>query len=383
MRLDAGLLLPERQIGLSAHDFQQAIGAPEVILSRALRDAEAQTVPSRWVNRLVNLISGLPAQSGVVALTEMRARGRLWLDEARAVEGDLSGVPETCARRNPRPAPAPPRNARLHELPVTRIETLVRDPFAIYAERLLKLRALRPLAPEADARQRGTVLHRIPEEYVRQHPPGTPGSLSTFLAIAETVLAEECAWPAIRAHWLARLDRVAASFVAWNAALEGELVLREKRGALTLGSPPFTLTGQPDRIDRDPQGNLRLYDYKTGTLPSKNQIRYFNKQLILLSIMATEDAFGLGPAEVADARFIGLGSAFNEREVDINPQDLGKHRDEFLRLIAQYRRADQGFTAHRAVDFERRVGDYDPLSRRGEWAPGDPVVTIPVGDHDG
>jgi len=383
MRLDAGLLLPERQIGLSAHDFQQAIGAPEVILSRALRDAEAQTVPSRWLNRLINLTAGLPAQSGDLALDAMRARGRRWLDQARRFEADLSTVPEGCARRNPRPAPAPPALARLTELPVTRIETLVRDPYAIYAERILKLRVLRPLAPEADARQRGTVLHRIPEDYVRRHPPGSPGSVEAFLAIAETVLAEDCAWPAIRAHWLARLDRVAAGFVNWNAALDGELVLREKRGALVLGTPPFTLTGQPDRIDRDPDGRLRLYDYKTGSLPSKKQMIHFNKQLLLLSIMATEDAFGLGPAEVAEARFIGLGSAFKEQVVEVGADDLRKHRDEFLRLIALYRRPGQGFTAQRAVDLERGMRDYDPLSRRGEWAAGDPVVTILVGDHDG
>ena len=383
MRLDAGLLLPERQIGLSAHDFQQAIGAPEVVLSRALRSAEAQTVPSRWLNRLVNLISGLPVQSGDTALAGMRARGRIWLEQARRFEADVSRVPDACARRNPRPAPAPPRHARPKELPVTRGETLVRDPYAIYAERLLNLRVLRPLAPEADARQRGTILHRIPEEYIRHHPPGTPPALDSFLAIAETILAEECAWPAIRAHWFARLERVAPGFVAWNAALDGQPVLRERRGALTIGTPPFTLTGQPDRIDRGPDGRLRLYDYKTGSLPSKAQMPHFNKQLLLLSIMASEDAFGLGPADVAEAWFIGLGSSFKSQDVAVTPDELGKHRAEFLRLIEQYRRPEQGFTAQRAVDFERHTRDYDALSRRGEWAPGDPVMTIPVGDHDG
>ena len=67
MRRDAGLLLPERQIGLAAHDFQQAACAPEVVLSRACRDAEAETVPSRWLNRLTNLLSGLEAKGGAVA----------------------------------------------------------------------------------------------------------------------------------------------------------------------------------------------------------------------------------------------------------------------------------------------------------------------------
>ena len=46
LRLQAGLLLPERRIGLSAHDFQQAIGAKAVWLTRSLRSDDAETVPS-------------------------------------------------------------------------------------------------------------------------------------------------------------------------------------------------------------------------------------------------------------------------------------------------------------------------------------------------
>ncbi len=75
MRLDAGLLLPERRIGLSAHDYQQAIGAPRVVLSRAVRNDEAETVPSRWLNRLMNLLNGLPDQGGQAAVKAMSERG--------------------------------------------------------------------------------------------------------------------------------------------------------------------------------------------------------------------------------------------------------------------------------------------------------------------
>ncbi len=60
MRKAAGLLLPERQIGLSAHDYQQAVAAPRVVLSRAIRSVKRKTVPSRWLNRLTNLMEGLP-----------------------------------------------------------------------------------------------------------------------------------------------------------------------------------------------------------------------------------------------------------------------------------------------------------------------------------
>ena len=380
MRLNVGLLLPERQIGLSAHDFQQAVGAPRVILSRARRDAEAETVPSRWLNRLVNLIGGLRAQGGEAALAAMRERGNHWLALAEALEADLSAVPEASARRNPRPAPAPPARARLADLPVTRIETLIRDPYAVYAERVLKLRPLDPLAPEADARLRGTVLHRVPDLYVRDFPPGSPGDLDAFLAIAETILAEECPWPATRLHWRARLDRTAADFVRWNAGLEGAPVLLEKKGALTLADPPFTLTGQPDRIDRDPDGRLRLYDYKTGTLPSPKQIAFYNKQLSLLAVMARDDAFGLGPGSVAEALFVGLGSRFDTRPVPVEPAEIADHHAKLVTLLKSYASPDQGFTAMRAVEQEDRAGDYDALSRRGEWETTDEPVLHRVGD---
>lgn len=383
MRLEAGLLLPERQIGLSAHDFQQAACAPRVILSRARRDAEAETVPSRWLNRLVNLIGGLTAHGGDAALAAMRQRGAHWLRLAEALEADLSAVPDACAARNPRPAPAPPPEARLNELPVTRIETLIRDPYAIYAERILRLRVLDPLAPEADARLRGTVLHRIPDAYVRAHPPGTPADLAAFFAIAETILAEECPWAATRLHWRARLERTAQAFVAWNAGLDGQPVLTEQKGALDLADPPFRLTGQPDRIDRGPDGRLRLYDYKTGALPSAKQIDFYNKQLSLLAIMAADDAFGLGPAEVESAEFIGLGSKWDRRTVPVAPEAIAADRARLLRLIEAYRRPEQGFTARRAVEREARPGDYDTLARRGEWEETDPAVPIAVGGADG
>jgi ATP-dependent helicase/nuclease subunit B len=52
MRHALGLDSPERRIGLSAHDFVQALGVKEVILTRAAKLAGAPTVASRFVQRL-------------------------------------------------------------------------------------------------------------------------------------------------------------------------------------------------------------------------------------------------------------------------------------------------------------------------------------------
>ena len=56
MRAKIGLDPPERRIGLAAHDFAQALGAPEVILARAAKIAGAPTVTSRFVQRLAAVV---------------------------------------------------------------------------------------------------------------------------------------------------------------------------------------------------------------------------------------------------------------------------------------------------------------------------------------
>jgi inactivated superfamily I helicase len=86
LRLQAGLLLPERRIGLSAHDFQQAIGAKAVWLTRSLRSDDAETVPSRWLNRIENLLNGLEKPDDASWMDHMRARGNEWLGKVEALE---------------------------------------------------------------------------------------------------------------------------------------------------------------------------------------------------------------------------------------------------------------------------------------------------------
>ena len=101
MRKEAGLLLPERRIGLSAHDYQQAVAARRVVLSRAKRGPEAETVPSRWLNRLVNLMSGLAERNGPDALRAMRDRGEGWLRQAQAFDAAPAAALAPPAGRGP------------------------------------------------------------------------------------------------------------------------------------------------------------------------------------------------------------------------------------------------------------------------------------------
>ncbi|MFC6491314.1 double-strand break repair protein AddB, partial [Nitratireductor sp. GCM10026969] len=51
MKAELALEPPERRIGLAAHDFMMAMGAPEIVLSRSARTGDAPAVASRWLQR--------------------------------------------------------------------------------------------------------------------------------------------------------------------------------------------------------------------------------------------------------------------------------------------------------------------------------------------
>lgn len=378
MRADVGLLLPERQIGLSAHDFQQAIAAREVVLSRAMRDAEAQTVPSRWLNRLTNLLNGLPEQ-GVTALKGMRARGQHWLEMAAIFDAHFDHLPDDPLA--PRPAPAPPVAARPPELPVTAISRLIRDPYEIYAKYVLGLRKLNSLHPSPDALLRGTVLHKVLEEFTKAAPE--PDALSQLMRIGAEVLQDEVPWPAARALFQARLARSAQAFLQFHLEQPGRVLMLEEKGALVLRDPAFILTAKPDRVDEWPDGRVHIIDYKTGSPPTQSQQKHFDKQLLLQAMMAEEAAFvALGLREVARITYLGLGTRPKIETTEITPTLLAETRDQFERLIRAYFMPERGFPARRYLLKEQEVSDYDHLSRFGEWVMQDEPVTLPVGDRD-
>jgi len=371
MRKDAGLLLPERQVGLSAHDYQIAAAAPRVILTRATRDAEAETVPSRWLNRLTNLMDGLPDRNGPDALKSMRQRGNDLLALTTALE-QPSADQQADPRLKPaqRPSPRPPLDQRPKELSLTRIGLLIRDPYAIYCRYVLRLHRLDPLRHEPDAALRGQILHKILETFVKDRPDGEtlPAARQRLLETARITLQDMVPWPAARALWLARLARAADFFLSIDGRDAGTPVILESKGGVDLPSLHFRLSGTPDRIDRLPDGRLHILDYKTGNPPSQAAQKAFDKQLLLAAAMAERDGFkGLEASEVARITYVGLGNTPKTEETEITPALTAEVWQGLHDLVAHYRLEAAGYTARRAVQKERFEGDYDHLSRYGEW----------------
>jgi double-strand break repair protein AddB len=363
MRAKAGLLLPERRIGLSAHDYQQAVAGREVWITRAKRSADAETVPSRWVNRLTNLLQGLPEQNGPEALAAMKAQGDHWCAMANALSS-----PDERVQSEPRPSPCPPVAARPKKLSVTQIKTLIRDPFAIYARKTLHLNPLDPLAPTADAPLRGIIVHGILEKFIRVgHGPDDRDAL---MQIAAAEFAEHCPWPTIRAQWMARMERSADQFLADEAARQALSKDHkiEAYGEIFVAPSGVLLTCKADRIDLTETGAALIYDYKTGTVPTKNQQLTFDKQLLLEAAMVELGAFeSLGRMSVAGAEFIAVNTTMKNVPAPLDQQPPSQVWGELETLFGNWHDPTRGYTARLALFSKTDQSDYDHLSRYGEW----------------
>ena len=366
MRAQLGLDPPERRTGLSAHDFAMLAASRSVLLTRAVKDAGAPTVASRWVLRVQQLAKGLGLEREISARNDLLA----W---ARAIDT------REPAPRATRPAPAPPVALRPRRLSVTEIETWLRDPYAIYAKHVLRLKPLDPLDPEPGPRERGIAIHRALEHFLRAHPDALPDdALARLLQASEEAFAAAGASPAALALWRPRFARAGRWFVSYQTARRKQIErsVTETSGTLELPGPagPFTLVGRADRIDLFSNGHAAIIDYKTGRVPSQKQVDLlFAPQLPLEAAMLMHGAFAdASAARVREFVYIKLSGGDPPGETFVPQADATAKaldaRERLIRLIAAY---DDEHRSYRSREMPERAtdkGDYDHLARVAEWS---------------
>ncbi|MCW5717502.1 MAG: double-strand break repair protein AddB [Bauldia sp.] len=372
MRAAIGLPPPERRVGLSAHDFSQGLAVPEVIVTRAEKRGGAPTVPSRWLQRLTALI-------GPDETKALRARGDRHVRLARGLDRVLPA--EVAPIR--RPHPRPPVAVRPRELSITSVEKLIRDPYSVYAQRILQLEPLDPIGQRADARIRGTLIHEAFADFTREWTgrPFDDSARDRLLAIWREKFAIIADFPEVHAVWSLLAERIAGWMADWEAERDARVASRhpEIKGEFFFEAPAgkFKLNGRADRIDIFKDGSVGIYDYKTGAPPSPKQVLLFSPQLALEGAMVSAGAFGAAFAgrSLSEVAWIALGKAGRENPVrsavddGVPPDSIAAQAVTMLRgLVARYDDPAHGYASQARPMFERRFpGDYDHLARVSEW----------------
>jgi ATP-dependent helicase/nuclease subunit B len=352
VRATLGMPTLEFRIGLAAHDFASALGAPEVLITRAKRDSRSPTVASRFLLRLDAMTGGLPRDHVLERIT-------------RAL--DDPGPPQPVDR----PAPSPPAEQRPQEIWVTQVDRLKADPFAFYASAMLRLRELDAVDADYTARWKGEAVHKVFEDWLL-HDECDPDRLRPR---AERLLADEAIHPMLRALWAPRLLEA----IDWIAEMdrsnqsEGRKPLRaEIEGEAPLAG--ILVHGRADRIDRLPGGGLGIIDYKTGKPPTKKAIEAgFALQLGLLGLIGRAGGFEgvAGEPEVFEywslIRDRGRFGKCVRADKDMEEGEfLDRAYRSFADAAAKWLTGNEPFTAKLNPAYAP-YGDYDQLMRLEEW----------------
>lgn len=359
-RLRAELGLPglERRIGLAAHDFASALGGRQVLVTRARRDASAPAIASRFWLRLEAMTGGLTRAP----------RFRAWAQSIDRANGETKPVG--------RPAPRPAMSDRPKKISVTKVDRLKADPFAFYAQTMLKLSRLDPVDAEPGPAWRGSAVHRILEDWFREDQCD-PDALA---ARAKILLDASDAHPLMRALWRPRLIEP-IRWIAEQMRAQGPAgrvpIAAEVDGETEISG--VTLTGKADRIDRLEDGSLAIVDYKTGQPPSPAAVEAgFAMQLGLLGLLADRGAFEGVAGSVAIFEYWSLGKdgdgfgyvkkPFRRRgDVEITPENFVAHAvSVFATAAEQWLIGDEPFTAKLHPEYAP-YGEYDQLMRLEEW----------------
>jgi ATP-dependent helicase/nuclease subunit B len=366
---------PERVIGLTAHDLCENLGHRRVFLTWSKRAGKEPLVPSRWILRLQIILHA-------AGVTSDLAKGDAILCLARQIDAAHE------FRNQPKPTPKPPVSARPRKFSITEIETLHRDPYAIYAKKILHLKPLENLANDPDARMRGVIFHEALENWTRLALAGPSASLEALFSEGRKAFAQLEGDPDVNAFWWPRFQRMAE----WVHSLDIELrdgvrqIHVEERGEYNFDilGERFTLSGRADRIDVFTDDTVRIIDYKTGAPPSDKTVESgLSPQMTLEAAIIAEGAFkNIGPRLAREAVYLYLKGGRPPGEIHVvgtsrdnkfNLMEIGPdHLARLKEKLAAYQNPNTEYLPRFALKKEDTPSDYDHLSRYREWSLKDP-----------
>ena len=374
-----GMSDPEHRLGLTAHDFSQLACAPNVTLVYTRRRDGSPAIASRWIWRLKTLAEGALTKEGAVeALAPDKENNPLaWASSLTKLK--KSEDPDFAT-----PNPKPPIGTRPDRLSVTRINVLQRDPYAIYAENILKLSPLDPLDAEIDARPIGSAVHKAVERFELNQEDGIQDRDQLLELMESELKTAGVSESSIRQLWAVR-RKACDEYLVWRKEqlVNAKTIGIESYGYWTLPIAEgleFRVTGQADRIDKLSDGTLAIYDFKTGNSPTDVQINAgLEQQMPLLALIASEgDVEGLSPTKVSKLGYIKLGTSFGERIIgessksplaDLTVAEITERTRQGLKKLAEsyLLSEDQAYLSAPRVKWITYDFGFNRLARRDEW----------------
>lgn len=364
MKKDFGIPLPEKTIGVMAADFCQLMCSPEVYLTRSSRVAGTPMNESRWLLRLE---------------TVLKAYGKEYeslLDEAYSGLARQQDTPEV-QHKIAMPAPTPPVSSRPRRLSASMIENLIRDPYIVYAAKILRLKALDAQDKDLSFADYGNLIHGILEEFNTEFPSELPpDAREKLIKIGADKFQSTGISSERRAFWwpsfIKTVDWVLSQEVTCRSSIKQ--IYSEIEGQMQINAPagPFTIEARADRINLNQDGSVDIIDYKTGSIRSNTQVHSgYAPQLPIEGLIADSGGFVKNGQKIT-AKTVGklfywkLGDKVTE--ITETEKVLSQTREQLQKLISAFDYETTAYWVRPNPKYIPKNSDYEHLERIKEWA---------------
>lgn len=329
----------DAKISEAANDFTEMLANPSVFLTRSGTLAGREQQPVRFLDNI-----------------DLRGEEKYtrWFNQLRIADY----VPV------PRPAPNPDNEYRPKSISVSGIEKLMRDPYAFYAEYILKLKALDDIDTEFSNREFGITLHNLlgelnpkaiaKTEFIEKMHKGF------IQAFAHCKPTQQIFWDfhIIRiAEWIWDYER--------NQGLDWK-TLHELQGFMHIAG--IKVSARADRIDVSTDGNIEVIDYKSGKVPEKKAVETgFYPQLPVEALIVQSGSFAIPNTQTPRLKYIqlqGKWQAGKEIEIEFDPYCT---EEGLARLVNTFLTSNNPFFAVNTNDPSGKTNKYKQLSRMDEW----------------
>lgn len=373
MKSSINMSLPDKNIGVLCSDFCQFMCAQTVYITRSERNNLSPTNKSRWLLRLQTVLKACKIEPQLL-------KNNKYIKLAKQLD-----IPEKYEKINP-PAPTPPVEARPRSLSASAVETLMRDPYEIYAKRILKLKPLDDLEKTFNVSDYGNIIHEILEEFTNKYPTTLPdNALAELKKIGLNKFSLKNFDSKTRAFWWPLFEKTAEWVIKTEQKYRKNIkkTYSEVNGQIEYDAPAgkFTITARADRIDITNDGKINVIDYKTGTPRSKKEIYAgYAPQLPIEGLIASEGGFikningtneQIPPNDINELIYWKLGDnviSYDVCESDTNLSLIEKTSEQLHKLISLFDFKTTPYLARPNPNHLPKYSDYEHLARVKEWS---------------
>lgn len=367
MKKDFGLPMPEKSIGVMAHDFCSLFASKKTYITRSKRVEGTPMVESRWMLRLKTVLNAISLD-----IKDLENE-KEWLYLAKKID-----MPSDFIKINP-PSPKPPVSARPRKLSVSAMEMWARDPYFIFAKHILNLRKLDDIEADISIADYGNIIHEILEEFYKSNPRKFPNDAKEkLLKLGKEKFETQNITPAIFAFWRGKFEKIIDWICEYETKNREGVVYSyvEKWGSygFKVNNGEFEVYAKADRIDETSDGKLKIIDYKTGSIKSKNEIyECYAPQLPLEAIIAQNNGFEeIDAKEVEEMDYWKLSGSRDGSKVakfNSNVEELlDSTIEKITEMINKFDDKNTGYESRPNPKFAPKYSDYNHLARVAEWA---------------